>query len=161
MIGTTNRPLSQTIQEILRANNFLACDRLRVGEGCRESRRCSRDTYPESYFTKYTSIQRQYLEVARVVLRVPAAQLPIVVPPPNVFLLSVFLLPNVFLLSVFLLLNVFLLPQVGHVPRQFKVSSGRITSRWHESCSVCPRPSCPSSFLPHAIISPSVDTAIT
>ena len=24
-------------------------------EGCRESRRCSRDTYPESYITKYTS----------------------------------------------------------------------------------------------------------
>ena len=31
-------------------------DRLR--EGCRESRRCSRDTYPESYITKYTSIRR-------------------------------------------------------------------------------------------------------
>jgi len=27
-------------------------------EGCRESRRCSRDTYPESYITKYTSIRR-------------------------------------------------------------------------------------------------------
>ena len=27
-------------------------------EGCRESRRCSRDTYPESYTTKYTSIRR-------------------------------------------------------------------------------------------------------
>jgi len=26
-------------------------------EGCRESRRCSRDTYPESYTTKYTSIR--------------------------------------------------------------------------------------------------------
>ena len=35
-------------------------DRLRVdGEGCRESRRCSRDTYPQSYITKYTSIRRQ------------------------------------------------------------------------------------------------------
>ena len=43
-------------------------DRLRVGwlngfagplwEGYRESRRCSRDTYPESYITKYTSIRR-------------------------------------------------------------------------------------------------------
>ena len=38
-------------------------DRLRVGwlngfwEGYHESRRCSRDTYPESYITKYTSIQ--------------------------------------------------------------------------------------------------------
>ena len=27
-------------------------------EGCRESTRCSRDTYPESYITKYTSIRR-------------------------------------------------------------------------------------------------------
>ena len=27
-------------------------------EGCRESRRCSRDTYPESYIIKYTSIRR-------------------------------------------------------------------------------------------------------
>jgi len=27
-------------------------------EGCRESRRCSRDTYQESYITKYTSIRR-------------------------------------------------------------------------------------------------------
>ena len=26
-------------------------------EGCRDSRRCSRDTYPESYITKYTSIK--------------------------------------------------------------------------------------------------------
>jgi len=42
-------------------------DRLRVGwlnglsfiwQGCRESRRCSRDTYPKSYITKYTSIRR-------------------------------------------------------------------------------------------------------
>jgi len=31
-------------------------DRLR--EGYRESRRCSRVTYPESYITKYTSIRR-------------------------------------------------------------------------------------------------------
>jgi len=29
-----------------------------LGEGCRESRRCSGDTYPESYITKYTSIRR-------------------------------------------------------------------------------------------------------
>ena len=28
-------------------------------EGCRESRRCSRDTYSESYITKYTSIRRK------------------------------------------------------------------------------------------------------
>ena len=27
-------------------------------EGSHESRRCSRDTYPESYITKYTSIRR-------------------------------------------------------------------------------------------------------
>jgi len=27
-------------------------------EGCREGRRCSRDTYPESYITKYTSIRK-------------------------------------------------------------------------------------------------------
>jgi hypothetical protein len=27
-------------------------------EGYHESRRCSRDTYPESYITKYTSVQR-------------------------------------------------------------------------------------------------------
>ena len=25
------------------------------------SRRCSRDTYPESYITKYTSVRRQYV----------------------------------------------------------------------------------------------------
>jgi len=39
----------------------LRVDRLRVGwlrEGYRESRRYSRDTYPESNITKYTSIQR-------------------------------------------------------------------------------------------------------
>ena len=41
-----------------------AGDTLRVGwlngswEGCRESR-CSRDTYPESYITKYTSMRRK------------------------------------------------------------------------------------------------------
>ena len=27
-------------------------------EGCRESRRCFRDTYPESYITKYTSTRK-------------------------------------------------------------------------------------------------------
>jgi hypothetical protein len=26
-------------------------------EGCRESRGCSRDTYPESYITRYTSVR--------------------------------------------------------------------------------------------------------
>ena len=40
-------------------HEFVSRDRLRVGwEGYRESRRCSRDTYPESYITKYTSIRR-------------------------------------------------------------------------------------------------------
>jgi len=34
----------------------LSGDRLR--KGCCESRRCSRDTYPETYITQYTSIQR-------------------------------------------------------------------------------------------------------
>ena len=28
-------------------------------EGYHESRRCSRDTYPETYITKYTSIRRK------------------------------------------------------------------------------------------------------
>ena len=38
---------------------LIDADRLWVGwlwEGCRESRRCSRDAYPESYITKYTCI---------------------------------------------------------------------------------------------------------
>ena len=43
---------------------LIESDRLRVGwlngfwEGYRETRRCSRDTYAESYITKYTSIRR-------------------------------------------------------------------------------------------------------
>jgi hypothetical protein len=33
-------------------------------EGFRESRRCSRDTYPESYITKYTQhTKRKYFKV--------------------------------------------------------------------------------------------------
>ena len=32
-------------------------------EGYHESRRCSRDTYPESYITKYTRIRRQQANV--------------------------------------------------------------------------------------------------
>jgi len=32
--------------------------RLKAVMGYRESRRCSRDTYPESYITRYTSIRR-------------------------------------------------------------------------------------------------------
>ena len=31
----------------------------RLWEGSLESRRCSRDTYPQSYITKYTSIRRK------------------------------------------------------------------------------------------------------
>ena len=31
----------------------------RSGRGCHESRRCSRDTYPESHITKYTSIRKK------------------------------------------------------------------------------------------------------
>ena len=34
-------------------------------EGCRESRRCSKDTYPESYITRYTSIRRYSARRAR------------------------------------------------------------------------------------------------
>ena len=41
-------------------------DRLR--EGFQESRRCPRVTYPESYTTKYTSIQRLFLGGQRSVL---------------------------------------------------------------------------------------------
>ena len=37
-----------------------------VLEGCCESRRCSRDTYPQSYITKYTSIRRLGLRVLGV-----------------------------------------------------------------------------------------------
>ena len=32
----------------------------KLWEGYRESRRCSRDTYPESYITKYTSTRRKH-----------------------------------------------------------------------------------------------------
>jgi len=32
------------------------------GEGYHKSRRCSRDTYTESYITKYTSIRREKLD---------------------------------------------------------------------------------------------------
>ena len=35
-------------------------------EGYHESRRCSRDTYPESYITKYTSIQRDMVTWCRI-----------------------------------------------------------------------------------------------
>jgi hypothetical protein len=40
-------------------------------EGCRESRRCSRDTYPESYIIKYTSIRRKQMERNRGVPQSP------------------------------------------------------------------------------------------
>ena len=40
----------------------LACStNFHSSEGCRESKRCSRDSYPESYITKYTSIRRSTL----------------------------------------------------------------------------------------------------
>ena len=42
----------------LRASLWGLIDSGLVWEGYRESRRCSRDTYPESYITKYTSIRR-------------------------------------------------------------------------------------------------------
>ena len=56
---------------------------------------------------KGSTLRVEHLEVARVVLSVPAAQLPIVIPSPNVFLLLAniyLLLINDFLLYVFLLL---------------------------------------------------------
>jgi len=37
---------------------YLGVERGGLREGYHESRRCSRDTYPESYITKYTSIRR-------------------------------------------------------------------------------------------------------
>ena len=40
--------------------HFSFCEGL-TWDGCRESRRCSRDTNPESYITKHTSIRRQKL----------------------------------------------------------------------------------------------------
>jgi len=36
----------------------MPCGYTSLWEGYHESRRCSRDTYPESYITKYTSIRR-------------------------------------------------------------------------------------------------------
>ena len=44
-----------------RWSHVAIADRLRVDwlwEGCRESRSCSRDTYPESCITKYASMRR-------------------------------------------------------------------------------------------------------
>ena len=35
---------------------YLRVERGGLWEGCRESRRCSRDTYTDSHITKYTSI---------------------------------------------------------------------------------------------------------
>ena len=37
---------------------YLRVERGGLWEGYRDSRRCSRDTYPESYITEYTSIRR-------------------------------------------------------------------------------------------------------
>ena len=46
-------------------SQFDSVDRLRVGwlhgwEGFRESRRCSRETYPESYITEYILMYEDY-----------------------------------------------------------------------------------------------------
>ena len=43
-------------------------DRL-LWEGCRENKRCPRDTYPESYITKYTSIRRKRIRQCTPVFR--------------------------------------------------------------------------------------------
>jgi len=43
--------------DALRGADLFRADRL--WEGHHESRRCSRDTYPESYITKYASIRRK------------------------------------------------------------------------------------------------------
>ena len=52
-------------------------------EGCRKSRRYSRDTYPESYITKYTSIRRvargRCLKIESEVADVPFAAVVFVV----------------------------------------------------------------------------------
>jgi len=40
-------------------------------EGYRESRRCSRDTYPEKYITKYTSIRREHDKPVTARFRLP------------------------------------------------------------------------------------------
>ena len=37
-------------------------------EGCRESKRCSRDTYQESYITKYTGIRRLHHIIERITI---------------------------------------------------------------------------------------------
>ena len=52
------------------------CIRLNFWEGYHESRRCSRDTYPESYITKYTSIRRQYIRLNLADIRVSARPIP-------------------------------------------------------------------------------------
>ena len=46
-----------------------APSRFYLWEGCRESRKCSRDTYPKSYITKYASIRRKRGEVFETVSR--------------------------------------------------------------------------------------------
>ena len=55
---TRSRPVARPILERTRPE-FCTDDRLRGG--CHESRRCSRDIYPESYITKYTSIRRKLI----------------------------------------------------------------------------------------------------
>ena len=56
-LGGTASELSEVLVT-REAQGLWEGDRLRVWEGYHESKRCSRDTYPESYTTKYTSIRR-------------------------------------------------------------------------------------------------------
>ena len=44
-------------------SGYLRLERRGWRERCRESRRCSRDTYPESYITKYASIRRKIIMI--------------------------------------------------------------------------------------------------
>ena len=52
------KPANATLEEGGRAGTLPSVFRVdRLWEGYHESRRCSRDTYPESYITQYTSIR--------------------------------------------------------------------------------------------------------
>ena len=50
---------NRALASVLCSKSLGSGDRLRDGERYRESRRCSRDAYPESNITKYTSIRRK------------------------------------------------------------------------------------------------------
>ena len=58
--GFTGELAAKYLKQQALENPKVLHDGLKMGwrEGCRESRRCSRYTYPESYITKYTSIRR-------------------------------------------------------------------------------------------------------